>query len=256
MEIKDLSFLSINNQKQAFPKHFHNTFCISLIKKGIEKLEFENEFFYSPSGYISITNPFELHANPLVDKDVEVSFDTIYISEELLSFFLKGKHIKFSNRQIQDDNINELFVKFLDNLKNNKHSKNEASLKNLLIQLYAYSRTIKNMPKSIFESTYLIDLVNYIEQNIEHKFYLDELAHISYQNKFGFSRKFKAMTGMAPLQYVSMKKIFSAKNEIKKESNITEIAYHYNYTDLAHFSRVFTKYIGVSPKSFQKQLIE
>jgi AraC-like DNA-binding protein len=74
-------------------------------------------------------------------------------------------------------------------------------------------------------------------------------------NKYGFVKKFKASTGMTPINYILMKKIFSSKSLIHPNSDITELAYQYNFCDLAHFSKTFKQYIGISPKKFQSNLI-
>ena len=93
MVSNEISFISIESQNQDFPKHFHETFCISLIRKGIEKIELEDGFLYSPSNSISITNPYEVHANPVVDSDAKVSFDTIYISADFMSHVLNVNYL-------------------------------------------------------------------------------------------------------------------------------------------------------------------
>lgn len=75
-------------------------------------------------------------------------------------------------------------------------------------------------------------------------------------NKFGFVKNFKATTGMTPMSYILMKKIFSSKKLIDPQSELTEIAYHYNFSDLAHFSKTFKRYIGLSPKMYQENLTQ
>ncbi|SHF84784.1 AraC-type DNA-binding protein [Leeuwenhoekiella marinoflava DSM 3653] len=95
-----------------------------------------------------------------------------------------------------------------------------------------------------------------IEDNIYNKFCLDELSKMANINKYGFVKKFKTSTGMTPMNYILMKKIFSCKTFIEPNSELTELAYLYNFSDLAHFSKTFKRYIGISPKKFQANLIE
>lgn len=52
-----LEYISIENQTTSFPMHFHETFCISLIYKGIEQIQFEDQNLFTEVGSISITNP-------------------------------------------------------------------------------------------------------------------------------------------------------------------------------------------------------
>jgi AraC-like DNA-binding protein len=254
MTSSDIDYISVNNQNQDFPKHFHETFCISLIRNGIEKIEMEERFFYSQKHSISITNPYEVHANPVVDNDVKVSFDTIYVSSELMTSLSNGKVIEFKNRQIQNGKINQTFLQLLDELKSNNHQRSEILVSDFISQIYPHSQTSEEDHSSLFQSEYLNGLITYIEQNLEDKLYLNELAKITNLNKYGFAKKFKSLTGMTPMSYVLMKKIFAAKTKITADSDLTELAYDYNFTDISHFSHRFKKYVGISPKEYRNQL--
>lgn len=251
---KDISLISIENQSHNFPKHFHETFCISLIKSGIEKIELENGFLYSNENCISITNPYEIHANPIVDKDKKVCFDTVYISQELMSYILKKRKIEFLSRQIQDSQINQSFIQLFKHLKSKNIKNTDELLRNFVYQILPYSQTIKENNQTSFQSDYLSELIKYIEENLENKIYLNELAKIIHLNKFSFVKKFKSLTGMTPMSYVLMKKVFSAKTQFTTHCDITDIAYTYNFTDVAHFSHAFKKYVGISPKEYRTQL--
>lgn len=250
----EISFISIENQNQDFPKHFHETFCISLIREGIEKIELEDGFLYSQANCISITNPYEVHANPVVDSDAKVSFDTLYVSGDFMSHILNGKDVEFKNRQIRDAQINNTFIQLLKQLKSSNHHQSGFLISDFIYQLYPYSQAPKGQKHSSFQSDYLTELITYIEQNLEDKLYLDELAKIIHLNKFGFSKKFKTLTGITPMSYVLMKKVFSAKAKINSDCDLTDLAYAYNFTDIAHFSHSFKKYVGLSPKEYRNQL--
>ena len=81
MPFNEIEYISIENQTTEFPKHFHETFCISLIYKGIEQIDFENQSLFSEAGSISITNPYEVHSNPLIDIP-DSMIDGITIAQE------------------------------------------------------------------------------------------------------------------------------------------------------------------------------
>lgn len=253
MTSNDISFISVNDQNQDFPKHFHETFCVSLIRNGIEKIELEDQFLYSAEHNISITNPYEVHANPVVDTDMKVSFDTIYVSGELIRHVLNGKSIEFKNRQIRDAKINGTFLQLLEELKKSNSLRTEILLSDFIHQLYPHSQYQENEPSHLFQSHYLKELLAYIEQNLEDKIYLDELAKITNLNKFGFAKKFKSLTGMTPMSYVLMKKVFAAKAQICSNCDLTDLAYRYNFTDMAHFSHSFKKFVGLSPNAYRTQ---
>ena len=254
MLFDNLEYLSIENQTTDFPKHFHETFCISLIHNGIEQIDFDNQTLFSEKGSISITNPYEIHSNPLTDKDICLKFDTIYLSNDLMKYLLNGQNIKFANRKINSEKANQLFMelKYAIDTKNPEYV--EFSLKQFVntLKIYSQENTKKYCEQNLYEFK---DVSNYIEHNICEKFCLDELSKIANINKYGFIKKFKISTGMTPINYILMKKIFASKTLINPNSDITELAYLYNFCDLAHFSKTFKQYIGISPKKFQSSLI-
>lgn len=251
----DLDYISIEQQTTDFPKHFHETFCISLIYKGIEQINFENQSFFSEKGSLSITNPYEIHSNPLIDKDSCLKFDTIYLSNDLMRYLLNGKNITFLNRKINCEKAYRLFIK-LKNAMDAGHSKSiELFLKQFANTLQYHSQECKK--EYDMHHFHGFDEINrYIENHISEKFCLAELSKRANINKYGFVKKFKASTGMTPMNFIMMKKIFSCKNLIDSNSELTEIAYQYNFSDLSHFSKTFKRYIGISPKRFQESRIE
>lgn len=251
MLFDNIEYISIENQTTSFPKHFHETFCISLIHKGIEQIDFENQSLFTEAGSISITNPYEIHSNPLIDTDSFLKFDTIYIPIEVMKYILNGKSIKFISRQITNKKANKLFLELITAL----DSKNEELI---VIQLSQFVNIIKRYSQENeneyaglnFDSYNQIN--SYIENHIYDKFNLEKLSKLVNINKYGFTKKFKALTGMTPMNYVLMRKIFSSKKYIKSNIELTEIAYKYNFTDIAHFSKTFKRFIGISPKLYKE----
>jgi AraC-like DNA-binding protein len=249
----DLEYISIKNQTTSFPRHFHETFCISLIFSGVEKIEFEAQDLYSESGSISITNPFEVHSNPLVDKDVLTSFDTIYIPAALMKFYAR-ENIMFSNRTIQDINAIQQFLVLKNALDGKIQNDIHRSLGQFITTIKPYSQQKHEGYKTVdFEEFHELDA--HIEHNILEKFELEELSRIANTNKYGFIKKFKLFTGMSPMNYIIMRKIFSSKNRIAPSTNLSELAYQYNFTDIAHFSKTFKRYVGISPSIYQRKMI-
>jgi len=255
MLFDNLEYITIENQTTSFPKHFHETFCVSLIHKGIEQIDFENQSLFTEAGSISITNPYEIHSNPLIDNDSYLKFDTIYIPNEAMKYVLNGETIKFINRKITSKKVNALFSK----LKNALDTKNPETIKFHLSQfanaLKSYSQgNSKEYSELNFNN--FSQIKSHIENHICDKFHLNELSKIANINKFGFAKKFKAATGMTPMNYILMRKIFSSKKQITPYSELTEIAYQYNFTDMAHFSKTFKRFIGISPKKYKESIIK
>lgn len=253
MSFNKIEYITIENQTTSFPKHFHETFCISLIHNGIEQIDFENQSLFTEAGSISITNPYEVHSNPLIDNDSYLKFDTIYIPNDVIKNVLKGKNIKFKNRQITNKKANKLFLKLRNALESKNEETIEFYLKKFVNILKQYSQINKSEYSGLNHNCYY-KIINHIENHIYEKFKLIELSKVANINKFGFTKKFKALTGMTPMNYILMRKIFSSKTFIKSNLEFTEIAYQYNFTDLAHYSKTFKRFIGISPQKYRDNI--
>lgn len=251
MTFDDLEYITIENQTTDFPKHFHETFCISLIHLGTEQIDFENQSLFCEAGSISITNPYEIHSNPLIDTNTPLKFDTIYIPNEIMKYGLDGKNIIFLNRKISNKKANLSFVK----LRNAIEGKNDVEigfyLKQFAEVLHFYAQEYKEEYAPLDFSSFN-QINTFIEDNICNPFSLTQLSELANINKYGFVKKFKASTGMTPMNYILMRKVFSSKKLIDRNAELTEIAYQYNFTDLAHFSKTFKRFIGISPAKYKE----
>lgn len=254
MLFKNVEYITIENQTTSFPKHFHKTFCISLVHNGVEQIDFEDNSLFTEAGSISITNPFEIHANPLIDNNTYLKFDTIYIPNDVVKTLLGGKSIKFSNRQITSNKANKLFLAVKDALETKDDEVIQHNLSKFLGLLKSYSEEYEKEYSEIKYQNFN-QINNYIESHIYDKFSLDTFSKLANINKFGFVKKFKASTGMTPMNYVLMKKIFSSKKLITSNSELTTIAYQYNFTDMAHYSKTFKRFVGISPRKYQESLV-
>lgn len=66
-----------------------------------------------------------------------------------------------------------------------------------------------------------------------------------------FRRIFRSVYGVSPKRYINELKLSRAKELLQSGLySVTEAALLSGYTDMSHFSRVFKKETGVSPKEF------
>jgi AraC-like DNA-binding protein len=253
MLFDNLEYLSIQKQTTAFPKHFHETFCITLIHNGIFQIDLDSQSIYNEAGSIIIANPYEIHSNPIIDKTFQIEFETIYISKDLMKYLFNGKNVTFFNRKINNEKANQLFIQIIKAIDKN----NITEIEHLLFQFIAVLKKYSQERKEEYSELKFNSLNNinaYIDENISGKFCLNQLSKIANLNKYGFVKKFKATTGMTPMNYILMKKIFSSKKLITENAELTQIAYDFDFSDMAHFSNTFKRYIGISPKAYQNSI--
>jgi transcriptional regulator GlxA family with amidase domain len=81
-----------------------------------------------------------------------------------------------------------------------------------------------------------------------------EMVRQSGLSERGFSRRFQAATGHAPLEYVQRLRVEQAKRRLERTSEpIEEIAWHVGYEDASAFRRLFQRLAGISPGQYRRQ---
>ncbi|TXS01219.1 AraC family transcriptional regulator [Bacillus sp. SH7-1] len=94
---------------------------------------------------------------------------------------------------------------------------------------------------------------DYIESNIDSSLSIEELADVAGFSKFHFHRIFKGIVDEPLSRYVNRLKLERATHLLtyRADMTITDIAYHFGFTDSAVFSRTFKNYYGVSPSQYR-----
>ncbi len=100
----------------------------------------------------------------------------------------------------------------------------------------------------------LSDVLEYIHQDIERGFTVQELAEVAHVHPNYFIRLFKRHLGVPPIQYITQKKMEKAKQLlITTGSSVSEIAERVGFSDLFYFSKQFKKMTGLTPSEYRKQ---
>lgn len=114
---------------------------------------------------------------------------------------------------------------------------------------YAQPSTKRGHPKPQLSHAKLRDIRDYVRVNLANDLSVCELAKIARLSPFHFSRLFKNSVGMTPCQYVIRERIQEGGKMLRtgKES-IAEIALAVGFSSQSHFTDVFRKITGSTPK--------
>jgi len=90
--------------------------------------------------------------------------------------------------------------------------------------------------------------VYYVAQNFRNKISSEDVAKLCAMSPFRFSRAFKEAFGMPFRDYVVRYRLREACRLLENpHATVTDVAFAVGFNDLAYFSRMFKRHLGVSP---------
>ena len=95
-------------------------------------------------------------------------------------------------------------------------------------------------------------VTEYIEQNLDKELRLAELAALAYMSPYHFARLFKCSTGVPPHRFVVRQRIARASAFLATpELSIAQIARRVGFRTPSHFTTVFRRVRGVTPRGYR-----
>ncbi|MGB3181017.1 MAG: AraC family transcriptional regulator [Cyclobacteriaceae bacterium] len=98
-------------------------------------------------------------------------------------------------------------------------------------------------------------VVDYIRHNITRQFDVDTLSEKACMSSSHFFRCFKSEYGVSPLEFINKEKIASAARMIRDNpgEQMKEIYYECGFNNYSYFSKLFKRYMKVSPTMYRKR---
>ena len=96
-------------------------------------------------------------------------------------------------------------------------------------------------------------LQDFIEDNLDQKISIAQLANLVHLSQFHFARAFKEAVGTTPHRYLVQRRIDRAKILLTvTRLSVQEIAIRVGYVNLSHFTAQFRRYMGVTPAAYRQ----
>lgn len=96
---------------------------------------------------------------------------------------------------------------------------------------------------------------DYIEENLDSKIILKDIAENVYLSEYHFHRIFKKYSNETIKQFITRIKIERSAIYliVNKDITIIEIAYRYGYSETSSYCRAFKKHYNQTPTEFRKE---
>ena len=98
------------------------------------------------------------------------------------------------------------------------------------------------------------DALQYIEEHLTDELEIEEISARVYVSPFHFQRIFSALCGITVGEYIRMRRLTLAGEELSRSDiRVIDAAVKYGYDSQDSFSRAFTRFHGISPKAAKEQ---
>jgi AraC-like DNA-binding protein len=93
----------------------------------------------------------------------------------------------------------------------------------------------------------------HVETHLDRSLRSSELATVVRLSPCHFSRAFRNSFGCSPLEYVTLRRVEQAQGlMLSTDAPLSQIALDCGMADQAHFSRMFRRYVGESPRAWRR----
>lgn len=249
--------------------HYHNAYEIFFFIRGNVHFCVEEYRFNLEPGNILLIQPWENHrvesyGNSLYERfAVNISYHVL----EQLSTAHTNLSDRLFNRPFGKPNIiatGEEECRELASIMHKLHGvySNDRYGKDVLCNAYMaqalvlmnsciQKRDVLKLPNTmpdLVEKT-----LNFINKNLPDYITLEELSKELYHNGIYISRRFKEITGLTIKDYILRKRISLSQHYLTKGYSVADSALKAGFSDPSNFTRTFTKYVGITPKKYQKR---
>lgn len=262
-------FVCDKNHRFEIDLHEHEEMEIGYITKGKFALQIDSSNYKLQEGDVFIVIPRESHALQNISTDAEF-YNFIFDLNFLESKYVDAGEINYIiplvtgklnvTKVIRNDRDTNMLVERMIEERKNERDGYELIIKGLLYLFlgHAFREYKTEMHKEVQgrQNYKLYDsIIQYIETNFDSEVTLENVAEHFKVSKSSVCQLFKKVNGKTFTEYLNYYRIQESLYYLADgKSTITEIAGSVGFSDLNYFSRVFRKYMHVSPNEYRKRL--
>jgi len=239
--------------------HIHDKLAIIALSKGEMKLQLKDKDVNLQEKFLAVVNPYEIHSASKQDTQSKGLY-ALYLDKDWVEvlqneLFEVKTYIPFLKNIINDTKLCQSFLilcKYLfeDDFNFNKEEKIIEFISELMIN-NCEKQTIELKNKNRFVD----DIKNYIDKNYKKNLSLADISKQFLITPFHLIRIFKKELFLTPHQYILNKKINLAKELLSQNIAISEVAITTGFNDQSHLYKYFKQTFSISPKEYQKSLM-
>ena len=122
--------------------------------------------------------------------------------------------------------------------------------------LIDFAMHVNQLQEAGAKSQLVSDVANYIDHHMSETITVEAMAKEFYMSRSYLSKRFKAESNITLTDFILNRKTEEAKHLLRyTDQPLTAISLHLGFSSPGHFSRVFRKYVSMSPSDYRKKYL-
>lgn len=259
-----IQFNTIPKPEVLCDMHMHPELELLYIIKGKVLYYTENSCLQINSGEIIFSNSHTAHYTESIEDNTEyvcIFFKkptTLLESTKYLSDFLYKNSCPYHLFKRTDEDNNALF-NILENMIyefNHEFKAREyailAKKYEIITVLYRWNFIEDENDLLNTNINPILPILNFIEKNYQNPINLQDISNATNLHKNYVCSLFKKITNKTITDYISFVRICAAKELLKSDFPLSEIAYKVGFSSQSYFNKVFKKYLIYTPLEYKR----
>lgn len=243
----------------AFSPHFHSTYVIEIVERGIDLFLCGEMEYRATEGSIVLINPYEVHTGRPGGR-VALEYRSLYPTLEQFSKsarrhdFRNDEWPHFPRRVVHDPQLFEMLRDAHRRLETGDdpiagHDSLDEAL-DMAVRHHAQRRPLSVLRGDERDAIHRVRV--FLDEAYATKITNDELTEMAAMSQYHFIRVFRKEIGLTPHEYLISVRIENARRLLAEGMPIAETARHSGFFDQSHLTRHFKRLIGVTPGQYAR----
>lgn len=243
------------------PPHYADTVKILLCEDLSGELTIDDKRFSLSGQQLFVIPPYTVHANRI--RPCSGAMHVIKISLTEIGLYINLPHYlqlsgcridqiayccpeyqhakQLTDALIQDDgNLSDCLPHILELFR--------------LLSKHTVPEQNQSSPNAKLKSAGLQELIGWTQANFSSRITIEQAAKLTGYSKYHFCTRFKSLTGMTYLSYVSSIRIAHACRMLKDGHTISHVCRECGYETVSYFTQVFKRIKGMTPGEYAAQI--
>jgi len=250
--LDDMEFLHGVYTRHAFAPHFHRTYVVEIVERGVDVCQCADAVHRAPAGSIVICNPFEVHMGRSGGPG-PLEYRSFYPSVDLWSDALcraggRDAWPHFARTVIFDPELFDALRAAHQAIERREGAAARAAVESALAAVG--HRHGQMRPRDELRAATRDEvrrLCEYIDRRHAEPVTLDNLTRLANLSPFHLIRVFRRATGLTPHEYIVNARVEHARALLAAGRSIAEATRGAGFFDQSHLTRHFKRITGVTP---------